>query len=188
MDINLVKSRFVVKLAVPSTENINISPDLLAQLITGFDSIHKIYFRGEIDYQTQIINNEFERSSPTINTNNLFNQEYKSFLSYRVDPYHWQANQDLNKFIVKQVYTSRQIKLKPLNNIDINITDKNIIQNIINYCKDNKLKLIANYLSCCVWLQDTLQSFIEKYNQNNLPRQTNLKPLIVYNYNYQESF
>ena len=180
-------SRFVVKLVVHSTESIKVSPDLLAQLFTGFDSNKLLYYRGDIDSAVITTESSLERVARVIPATNKDPFAYKSFLVYRVDPYHWNKDDELDKQIKQLVYSERKIKLRDLQYTDINISDTDVIENIIEYCKANNLLLIANYLACCQFLMNKLNGMINNYNQNhNYKQQTNLQAIVVYNYNFNE--
>lgn len=180
-------SRFIVKLVVHSTESIKVSPDLLAQLFTGFDSNKLLYYRGDIDSAVVATESSLERIARVIPATNKDPFTYKSFLVYRVDPYHWNKDDELDKQIKQLIYSERKIKLKDLQYTDINISDADVIENIIEYCKAHGLLLIANYLACCQFLMNKLNGLINSYNQNhNYKQQTNLQAIVVYNYNFNE--
>lgn len=180
-------SRFIVKLGVHATENINVSPKLLIKLLAGFDNKKLLYYHGTIDSDIKIKSDSFEKASRKILANKVNNFNYFSFLTYRVDPYHWEHNEELDHYIKHLVYTDRQLKLKDLTYSDINITNDDIIQKIKQYCEQHNLLLIKDYLECCEYLQKTFQNLIDEYNKaHNLQRQTNLKSLVVYNEEFNE--
>lgn len=180
-------SRFIVKLGVHATENINVPPELLIKLLAGFDNKKLLYYHGTIDSNIKIKSDSFEKAPRKILANKVNTFNYFSFLTYRVDPYHWEHNKELDHYIKHLVYTNRQLKLKDLTYSDINITNDDIIQKVKQYCEQHNLLLIKDYLECCEYLQKTFQNLIDEYNKvHNLQKQTNLKSLVVYNENFNE--